>query len=236
MLLILLLIFPGYGCREGEKDTSESAELHKKIDKLQTEMQEIKQLLAQKNEVSAKDDAIVPVPRDQVKTEINVTIKKKEISKQKHVLPVVKKEPVRPVVSEPEIYYYKSFPAGRVSVKTTPWKDGRRTVTLYNPSGEKTFEREDVRQSYSDVCSFHRFHDNGALAEMSIHLNPGASMYWYDTAITFSKFNEPEWKTSIKHPSTLEEQTNSRFYWDKKEKSWKKQEIITEQPVSRTDK
>jgi hypothetical protein len=66
-----------------------------------------------------------------------------------------------------------------------------------------------------------------------IHMNPGASMYWYDTVISFGIGNEPEWKVENKHPSTLEEYMNSKYYWDKSTRTWKKQEYIREQEVPR---
>lgn len=198
------------GCAHTEK--KDIAELNSKIDSLQAQIAELKVLL---NEKQLREKEPVQVPQ---------------------VKPETVPEPVhKPVVIEEEkerIFYYKpETGVKKVSVKISPWKEGRRKMILYDPAGNVTFEREDVRMSYSDTATIERFHDNGAVAVLNIHLNPGASMYWYDTSITFSAANEPEWKTATKHPSTLEELMDNKYYWDKKEKVWKKQEIIKEQPV-----
>jgi hypothetical protein len=123
------------------------------------------------------------------------------------------------------IKYWYTMQPKRVSVLVTPWKDGRRSWYFYDPFGNITFEQEDVNLSYHIYSDIIRFHDNGAVDQFHIHLNPGASMYMYDTQMTFSINNQPEWKTENKHPSTLEEMTNNQYYWDKKTKTWKKQEV-----------
>lgn len=208
---VIAIAFSFSGCATNNK--KEVDELKKEIVRLQEDIREVKELL--------KESRIQKTPE-------------KKIEKTLPVIEPEKIEIVKPVVTEDKetIHFYNSrIGKDIISVRITPWKEGRRKIFLYDPKGNITFEREDVRMSYSDTASIERFHDNGAVAVLHIHLNPGASMYWYDTSITFSTSNEPEWKTATKHPSTLEELMDNKYYWDKKEKVWKKQEIIKEQPV-----
>ncbi|MBP6731043.1 MAG: hypothetical protein KA149_03235 [Chitinophagales bacterium] len=113
----------------------------------------------------------------------------------------------------------------RISVKTTPWLNGERWVLLYNLQGEETYRHKDVHKSYSVIAHL-TFHSNGAVAQMKISENPGASMYWYETTITFSTTNDPELKTSERKP--YEELTTNKpwEYWDRKTKQWKNQEAM----------
>lgn len=50
-------------------------------------------------------------------------------------------------------------------------------------------------------------------------------MYWYETQITFDLNNEPQWKTTQQLPETNVE-IKIPEYWDRKSKSWKKQESM----------
>jgi hypothetical protein len=83
---------------------------------------------------------------------------------------------------------------------------------------------EAVRSSYQVSVEL-RFQPNGAVQNAHIHINPGASLYWYDTDITFSLNNEPEWKISQQHPMNQLALPQPE-YWDKKLKTWKKQETM----------
>ncbi len=221
---VLTVVFSLTGCATNQK--KEVDELKKEIMRLQDDIREMKELLKESR----------PKETPEKKVEKTEPVEPVELPPQEPTLnPQPKKiEIVKPVTTEEKetVHFYDPrMGKNKVSVRITPWKDGKRKMYLYDPYGNVTFEREDVRMSYSDTATIKKFHDNGAVAVLDIHLNPGASMYWYETTITFSINNEPEWKTATKHPSTLEELMDNKYYWDKKEKVWKKQEIIREQPV-----
>jgi hypothetical protein len=218
---VLIVLISLTGCATNQK--KEVDELKKEIMRLQEDIREMKELL--------KEDRTPETPEKKVENPQPVELPPQEPT----LNPQPKKiETVKPVTTEENetVHYYNPrMGKSKVSVRITPWKDGRRKMFLYDPFGNVTFEREDVRMSYSDTATIKKFHDNGAVAVLYIHMNPGASMYWYETTITFSINNEPEWKTSLQQPATLEDHLNSKSYWDKKTKTWKKQEIIKEQPV-----
>lgn len=130
-----------------------------------------------------------------------------------------------------EVYYYQPPESGKVSVRITPWAEGHRYILLYDIQGKLTYVQKDSRKSYSEVSRLSGFHDNGALSRLDIHLNPGGSMYWYETSLSFGTDNNPQWKVQLRHPPQLEDRLNNKSYWDIKSRSWKKQEIIREQPV-----
>ncbi len=158
--------------------------------------------------------------------------------------PVVKKDPSQPkpvihMVHEEEpntriqvkisnrfsdttYHYYKN--SKQVSVKITPQNADRHWTILYDPQGNETYRMESVRMSYQVSVNL-KFHDNGAVREAKISTNPGASMYWYETYITFSTANEPEWRRNETHPQRSLE-IPVKEYWDRKTKNWVKQEMM----------
>lgn len=119
------------------------------------------------------------------------------------------------------------------SVVITDWNsENKRYVRLYDPFGNCSFTFEDIRSSYSSLTELRQFHENGAVALLTITLNPDGSRYWYTSDITFGMNNEPLWKEDFQHP---EEHVAfpgiNKSYW--KDGHWIKQEIIQEQPVRR---
>ena len=184
----------------------------------------------------AKIDTLIIVHRDTVfvvqqpVTDTIRTIKEQPlVAKPKIKLEEKKETPLLPrqsahkaLQTDTAFNYYVNK---RISVKTTPWLNGERWVLLYNLQGEETYRHKDVHKSYSVIAHLN-FHPNGAVAQMKISENPGASMYWYETTITFSTTNDPELKTSERKP--YEELTINKpwEYWDKKTKQWKKQEAM----------
>ncbi|MBV6453922.1 MAG: hypothetical protein FNNCIFGK_01159 [Bacteroidia bacterium] len=142
---------------------------------------------------------------------------------------------VQPTPSDERVsgkkFYYKGLPQ-RISVEISAWDSGRRTIRFYNPFGEITYKIEDVKMSYSSITELKRMHDNGACALIETGMNPGASMYWYETKITFDENNNPLWKEEIEKPEmSIEQNLNNKSWWNAKTKSWIKQEINKEQPV-----
>lgn len=142
-------------------------------------------------------------------------------------MPKREKLPIEPKItklpdSDTTFHYYVNK---KISVKITPWLNGERWVLLYNLLGEETYRHEDIRKSYT-VFAHLKFHPNGAVSKMEINDNPGASMYWHETTITFSTTNDPEQKTSERKPYEAGPNVNKPWeYWDKKTKQWRKQEV-----------
>lgn len=134
-----------------------------------------------------------------------------------------------PIHTEDSIINYYSN--NKISVIITPWQDGRREVQLYNLKGEMTYRMEEARMSYQASVDL-AFHSNGAVKAANIFTNPGASLYMISETIEFSTTNEPQWRLSKKHPvRKLEDAAGTKYYWNKHEKQWKRQEIAECQPV-----
>lgn len=207
------------------KDTSQADKaLVQVIDSLRLE---IKQLHKAEKTVIYDTIKIVRV--------IEAAPKKAQIKKS-DTLKRIKKTMVEPATQPVKVendtvkYYYKN--AKKLSVVITPWAEGRRKVIFYNPAGYITYTEEDVRLSYHSTTTLHSFHDNGAVSKINIHFNPGASLYMYDTDITFDIDNEPLWRSQRQWPQEKLE-INLPDYWDKNKKVWVKQEsqpglLITE--------
>lgn len=111
----------------------------------------------------------------------------------------VMEKPIKKVSKELQDTTYHYYFNRRLSVKTSPWKDGRRNIWLYNLKEEITYTIEDVNLSFSSLSEIH-FRADGSVEKIHIKSNPGASMYWYETLITISIHNEPEWNRAEKFP------------------------------------
>lgn len=128
----------------------------------------------------------------------------------------------KPVVAENDTtrYYYD---IGKISIKITPWNNGKRSILFYDRKGTLTYQQNDVRMSYSITTQL-QFRKNGSVEKADIHENPGASRYWFESTITFSDSNEPEWQTSQQMPVESLTDHNNSYYWDKKGGKWVRQE------------
>ena len=152
-----------------------------------------------------------------------------QVTHEKRKDPVV--QPIVTVAQQPDtvFHYYKNMNK-KVSVKITPWNNGRQMTILYDPFGNETYRMESMRMSFTISVEL-KFHDNGAVSEAIIHNNPDASMYWYKTYITFSINNQPEWRRSEQFPQQSLSDIKPPEYWDKKTQQWKKQEVMEGLPV-----
>lgn len=121
---------------------------------------------------------------------------------------------------------YHKLADGKLSVKFAP-KSERQKIWIYHPSGSLNYEVCNVNLSYH-VSNVFYFRKDGSVDKIVTHMNPGASMYTYETETFFNQFNEPMYKLEHKNPSTLEETINNKWLWDVKRRSWVKQEIIIE--------
>ena len=126
---------------------------------------------------------------------------------------------------------FKYYVNGSISLRITPWENGRRTWHLYDLKGSETISLEEVRLSYS-VRYDADFYENGAVRTIKIYENPGASMYWYEGLIRFSSNNEPLDKEVKQMPERhLRFDPKPWMYWDKNTRSWKTQQVMECNPV-----
>ncbi|HEU4717977.1 MAG TPA: hypothetical protein VFU15_09090 [Bacteroidia bacterium] len=225
MFFLIAALFILHGC--GDTSASGDKQLAGKIDSLSRKLDSVTAMLARKDslkETVAKKDtvlAISPLPKTAKQDTGNRTTSPAKKTA------VVQKSPG---AGDTTFYYYASSPK-RISVIITPWDPHqKRKVMFFDRSGTKTYEIEDERMSYSSTTEINSFYPDGGASKATTHMNPGASMYWYETYITFGPDNEPQWKESQKFP-----QQNlslpDKYYWDAGSKSWKKQEIVHEQDV-----
>ncbi len=211
-------------CCHSVNDDKTNADLLKKFDSINMELKAINEALKEERQKK------ITITDSVVSKQSTIRVKKYSNNQ----MQPVKKNIQQPVSQmnltdhDTVFYYYKSNPK-HVSVAVSPWKDGKRSVQFYDPQGNITYTCQDVKMSFSLITQLKIFHENGAIAEIEIHNNPGASMYWYETYITFGINNEPEWKTDIQKPErSLEQYMHNKSFWNKSTKTWVKQEIAKE--------
>lgn len=159
----------------------------------------------------------------------------KSLKRVKKSAKIVEKKPKVPKKADSIFYYYKN--SKKVSLIITPWENHRRKLLFLDPFGQLTYKQEDVKLSYSKSTSIKAFHPNGAVSKITVFMNPGASLYMYNTTITFDINNNPSWKyIKTTPPKQTHLLSNDSYYWDKKTKSWKKQHVVYEQPVPKGKK
>lgn len=126
------------------------------------------------------------------------------------------------------IYYYRDR---RISVKVFPEVNGRQQIVVYAPNGDAVYETETVRLSYQ-VSNQFKFRDDGSLELIKSSMNPGASLYWYESVTAFDVDNEPLYMQSFRHPyESVTDAMGDKYLWNKLERKWVKQELIIETNV-----
>lgn len=195
----------------------------------------LKELKAIRQEVASLSDSI-SVLKDSMQVlktgdvkdtvVVDTTIK---ITQTKVILPPKEKPKptTKPVAPKPtnETILHK-YVNGAVSVEITPWVNDERNVILYDLYGKETFRMEEVRHSYTIRAEL-VFAPNGSVSKAIVHTNPGASMYWYESEITFDTTNGPTGKIDHRYPQSLDDIMGEKWqYWDKKTKTWKVQEVM----------
>ena len=206
---------------------SRQQQLQVQIDSMQEQIKK----LEEKNAIVAIDTT-----RKKIETVSTATAETKV-----KVAPLTKPAPSTPTVTKPGILPGEKYPESKtdttkyfysnnkLSVKVSPWVNGRRKTWLYDYSGGLTYEQEEARLSFHITATLH-FRKDGSVEKMEIHNNPGASMYWYETVITFGTTNEPQWKTETRYPIQTLDDAGKSFYWDKNGKKWIAQDIVEEKP------
>lgn len=148
-----------------------------------------------KNEINAlKKQAIKKDTLDRTST-----IDSKDSTSRKAILPEIPPSEKKVVLKQtqkakkPDTTFYFYTNTKKVSAKISPKniQGGKIKIRFYDLKGNITFEQEDIFSSYSISTEIKEFHPNGAVQRIIIHLNPGASMHWYETIITFDTDNKP---------------------------------------------
>ena len=200
----------------------ENDSLKEQLKGLSKELKEIKILIEKKDSNTYK---IQPELKH-----INPTITGKDLPKVKQI-PLEKqkeKEEVKKIEIQEFIderkkekkFYFKN--SKKISLYISGLKDDKREYKLYDLNGNLTYEFESIFKSYSVSVDIKSFHPNGAVRNVSVHTNPGASMYMYQTEYTFSENNEPLTKEDFTTPARLEDFMDNLSVWNKERKQWEK--------------
>lgn len=177
-----------------------------------------------KDSITGKEEARSLNEKKSEKKELTTIEKKKDQPKPTPTL--IQNE------SDPKAYFYKG--GKNISVQIINGERRSKDFVLFDPWGKETYRFEQRIESYSVTVDLVEWHSNGALHKAVVHTNPGASMYWYTAEYTFGINNEPLWMVSTQHPqTTVSLESDNSYFWDVNTKSWKKQEIVREQPVPR---
>jgi len=210
-IITALFLFSCY--QENNTYSTSDKNLERKIDSLQQQVQLLKKEL-EKPSASVKDSVKNIISKPQ--TEKTTPSKPKKKTTNPTVILIPK--------DDTTFHKYKN---GKISVKIFPWRDSKRKIILYNPKGEKTYEFEDIRLSYSNHTTL-KFRNDGSVESSNTHMNPGASMYWYETDITFDNYNTPLVKKETEMPMTRLDRMQLPYFWNKEKNQWVQQEIIKE--------
>ncbi|MDX2003463.1 MAG: hypothetical protein SFW35_13595 [Chitinophagales bacterium] len=220
-LLPILICFTSC-INEPDKQQQQQLEaIHQQLVELNDSLQSLKDSIRKKADdlpTIEKKDTAVKIPPQKVE---KITQKPNPPTPQQTPKP----QPQVPLPKNDTIYHY--YINKKVSVMITPWKDGERKLYFYDLYGNNTFDIDEIRHSYSQSVDLH-FEKNGSVSKAVVDLNPGASMYWYKSEITFTTTNEPLWRTSQRMPyESVEDALNNKpEYWDKRERIWKKQQVM----------
>lgn len=228
------------GCTSNRKSNER---LEQKIDSLQSSVQALQQQLAKspsadsalnvnlRSNDSLHHVAAVQAPLTQNNPSGSKTDSIHPKTTERQAPRKEKKPPKADTVENKTVFHYYQSEPKRVAVEITPWNDGKREILFFNSTGDTTYSIEDIMRSYSSVTQL-RFHKSGACSSAETSMNPGASMYWYETKITFDENNTPLWKTETQMPmESIEQNMNNKWWWNSASKSWVRQEIIKEQPL-----
>lgn len=227
--ILVVFCFILYNCDFAQEDTIDKDELkalRMETDSLKEEINKLKRHAGDTGLSINSTRYVNPEMKDSgevFKKESNVKVpeKIKQISK------------VPATSSFDTLFYFYTNPK-KISARIDPRnKDQKKRIRFYDTSGNITFEQEDVYKSYSISTELKEFHMNGAVKRIVIHYNPGASMHWYETIITFDTDNVPVWKEEITYPLTLEGMMDNKYYWNKNTKQWGRQEVVIEQPLQK---
>jgi hypothetical protein len=206
---------PNSTASNAENDT-----LRAQLRGLSKELKEIKTLLEKEEKKPAPVHEIQEVKEKLNTTKVDQIDKKTPTEKPKEEIVKVKPQVFVDERRKEKTYFYNK--SKLVSLHISAWKDDRQEFKLYDLKGDLTYEFESIFKSYSISVEIKSFHPNGAVHQVSVHTNPGASMYMYRTEYTFSDKNEPLSKEDFTTPARLEDFMDNVSTWNKEKKQWEK--------------
>ena len=133
LVAVLTVVFSLTGCATNQK--KEVDELKKEIMRLQDDIREMKELL---KESRPKETPEKKVEKPQPVEPVELPPQEPTLNPQPKKIEIVK--PVTTEEKETVHYYNPRMGKNKVSVRISPWKDGRRKMYLYDPFGNVTFE------------------------------------------------------------------------------------------------
>jgi len=219
-LLILIVLGFTFSCKSHNQEVQKD---NRKIDSLITVINELN------NKVTKMDSALQSkntfISKVEVLKDSTNLITNKSITKIKKPKPVVKPKVELKPLNDTVLYF---FDDERISVKVLPFVDGRQSIFVFKPNGDIAYETENVQLSYH-LSNDLKFRDDGSLELIKSSMNPGASLYWYESVIGFDIDNEPLYKQTSRHPyESVNDAMGEKYLWNKLERKWVKQEIIIE--------
>ncbi len=129
--------------------------------------------------------------------------------------------------ADSDTLFYK-FTDGRLSVKVHPWQNGKQIIEVFSVQGDVVYTMENARLSYQVSNTLH-FRPDGSLDKVKSHMNPGASLYWYESITRFDTDNQPSWMMTYQYPQmSALDAMGEKYLWKRSEKRWVKQEYIEE--------
>ncbi|WP_018344775.1 hypothetical protein [Cytophaga aurantiaca] len=228
-LFIFCIIFCGCNFIYENNTNHDAAleELKRETDSLKKEINVLKKQANNKDTLYNISNPVSAYRSDSVKdtTSIKRTLPKVPSDKK-----TVQKKTKVSKKSDTMFYYYTNTKKISAKIPARNVQGEKIRIRFYDLKGNITFEQEDVFASYSISTEIKEFHSNGAVKRIVIHFNPGASIHWYETIITFDTDNIPLWKEDVTYPMTIDNMMNNKSYWDITKKQWVKQEVVIEQP------
>lgn len=221
--VLVFLSFGCFACGSSESEIKQQELLLQIQEKLDSTNQLVDSLLSLKTEIKPdfsekKQDSTI---KKEPLNDLRIAYSKKEKDS-------TRIEKSQPVPEEQFKFYYKGN--NKLSMEIIYLEGRSKDFILYDPWGNETYRLEHRILSYTETVEIVEWHPNGAVAKAVVHMNPGASMYWYETTYTFGINNEPEWRVSQQFPErTVTLPGENSYYWNKKTKSWVKQEVAIEQ-------
>ena len=107
-----------------------------------------------------------------------------------------------------------------MSAYQTPWENGASVFVIFDQKGDETYRFELIHSHYTVLLEIRSFHDSGAVNEIIISENPGASLYHFKTHYFFSVENQPEKRRFDHYPTTVEQALYNQEIWDSEQRKW----------------
>jgi hypothetical protein len=116
-------------------------------------------------------------------------------------------------------FYYFAI-SKQISAYQTPLQHGASVFVIFNQEGLESYRFDLIHSHYTVLLEIRSFHDSGAVNEIIISENPGASLYHFKTHYFFSAENQPNKRRFDHYPTTVEQTLYNQEIWDPDQKKW----------------